>query len=68
MRYKTEYKELNVTIEKLSKWTNLTLLSVVFVTTSPAQIAITAVNYFVYDLKEDSYTLNSPMTYVCTSF
>lgn len=59
-----KYDGINTKIELLSKWMHLFVVYVVIpAAVLPAFIA-TGINYFVYDLGDESYLLPNPAMYV----
>lgn len=56
--------ELIENIEKISKLFYITFMRLTFVSISSSSLIITAINYFIYDLKDESYYLSFPVMYV----
>lgn len=59
-----KYIELNEKIERMSKIVHFFIVKVVYVQSFLPPILITMINYFIYDLKDDSFYMVIPMMFV----
>lgn len=59
----TKYSELIENIEKMSELLHFALTRVTFIGLYTSALAITAINYFIFDLEEESYYLPFPLMY-----
>lgn len=60
----TDYNRLSVKIEQMSKFIRYTLVDLTFTAMVLPPIILTSINYFIYDLNDESYFLPFPVTYV----
>lgn len=60
------YTELNAKIELMSKWSYIILVKVCLVGIFLPLLLLTIVNYFVFQLGEESFYLPFPMLWVCS--
>lgn len=61
-----DYENLLSKIEHVSKWMYILLLSSSFFANLLPTITISFINYYLYDLKDESFNLSYPMMCVCT--
>lgn len=59
------YIELNEKIEYTCKLVHFVIVKLTFIGIMLPQVLITTINYFLYDLKDQSYFLSVPVMWVC---
>lgn len=65
---KIVYRKLNRNIEQLSKWCAIVAMSSFFGVSMLPMTVMSLINYYVYDMADDSFYTFSPMMYVCMHF
>ena len=61
---KIKFSELNEKIERISKLIHFILVKLTLAGVELPAFFITLINYFIYDLKDDSYYFSFPIMYV----
>lgn len=58
------YNELNEKIERFSKWTYIALVYLTTAATVLPSVFLSAFNYTIYDLKDESFQMSTKIMYV----
>lgn len=59
------YTKLNEKIERVSKWSYIALVYIAFGGCGLCSLFVSYINYYIFDLKDESFLVPTPLMYVC---